>query len=102
MRAGGADPSFSLIRNAGAAVGQEFHELGAAHNNSSWNEAIFVQFAPLEAGRANVHLPPSPGEVFHEFFKRRKAFFTDVVCISFLAETHALNAEEHHGFLVGA
>src|SRR3989441_7020714 len=79
-----------LVADAGAPVGQELDELGAADHRRPRDEAVFVERALLEARRAHVHGSARLGEVVHQLLEWREALLVNAVRESFLRRS-----EEH-------
>src|SRR5262249_18565942 len=80
---------------AGATLGQELDELGAADDRGAGHQIVLVKLALLEARRADVDRAAGLREVVHQLAQRREAFFADVLGVALLGETHAFDAQEH-------
>src|SRR4029077_12190727 len=104
LRAGDGQraPSKSLVAHAGAAFGQEFHELRAADDRGTGHEGVLVELALLEARRADVDRAAGLREVIHQLAQRGEPLLADVVGVALLGEAHALDAQEHQGLLARA
>src|SRR5262245_43356693 len=95
-RGAGADAS---VAEAGAAIGEKLHELGATGDGGAGYQAGLVQLALLEARRADENRSARLGKAFHQLLAPWEALVTTVIGVALLAETHPLDAQEDKGLL---
>src|SRR4030095_16212181 len=84
-----------LVRHAGAAVGEELDQLGAAHDARARDEVVLVELALLEARGADVHRAAGLREVGHQLAEGGEALFVDAIGIALLGEADSLHPPGH-------
>src|SRR2546426_621669 len=90
------------VAHAGAAVGEELHELRSADDTRARHEIVLVELALLEARRADVDRAAGLREIVHQLAERGEAFLSDIVGVAPLGEADTFDAQEDQGLFARA